>query len=399
MKALQIHNYYRFRGGEDAMFENICGMLRENGHEVVAYEMRSESIEGFFGKLSATVSGVYSREARAAADALLVRERPDLAHAHNLYPLISPSVLSACAARGVPVVMRCPNYRLVCPTAVHLRKGRRCELCRGGREYWCALTNCRGNMVESAVMATRSYLVRSLGLITDTVSMFVPPSECVRQRLLEAGIPASRIRVIPNTVAIPETACDAAAGSYVAFAGRLSEEKGVHTLVEAARMLPAIPFRIAGDGALLASLKAGAPENVAFIGHLGREALGAFYAGARIGVVPSIWLEAFGLVAGEAMAQGLPVVASRIGALPEIVDDGVTGTLFAAGDADDLATKLDAMWGDPLRCRAMGLAGREKVKREYARSVYFARLMRVYEEVLGVECAARIPRVEPARSA
>ncbi|MCC6694684.1 MAG: glycosyltransferase family 4 protein [Candidatus Hydrogenedentes bacterium] len=397
MKALQIHNYYRFRGGEDAMFENICGMLRENGHDVITYEMRSESIAGLFGKLSATVNGIYSREAKADVDALIARERPDLAHVHNLYPLISPSVLSACAAHEVPVVMRCPNYRLVCPTAVHLRKGKPCELCRGGREYWCALTNCRGNLMESTVMAARSYVVRSLGLIADTVSMFVPPSECVRQRLMEAGIPPARIRVVPNTVAIPEAACDAASGSYVAFAGRLSEEKGVGTLVEAARKLPAISFRIAGDGPLLASLKASAPGNVEFIGHLGREALGAFYAGARIGVVPSIWLEAFGLVAGEAMAHALPVVASRIGALPEIVDEGVTGQLFAVGDAEDLATKLEAMWGDPLRCRAMGLAGREKVKREYARSVYFGRLMRVYEEVLGVEAA--IPMVEAARSA
>ena len=399
MKALQIHNHYRFRGGEDAMFENICAMLREHGHDVMTYERRSESIGGLAGKLKATMNGIYSREAREEVDVLLAKERPDLAHVHNLYPLISPSVLSACAARGVPIVMRCPNYRLACPTAVHLRNGKPCELCRGGREYWCALTNCRGNLVESTVMAARGYLVRSLGLIADTVRMFVPPSECVRQRLLEAGIPSARIRVVPNTVSLPDMACDASLGAYVAFAGRLSEEKGVSTLVDAARKLPAIPFLIAGDGPLLASLRATAPHNVDFIGHLGCAELGTFYSRARIGVVPSIWLEAFGLVAGEAMAHGLPVVASRIGALPEIVDEGVTGHLFHAGDADDLAARIDALWGDPCRCKAMGLAGREKVKREYTRGVYYARLMRVYEEVLEETGVALTPLAKAAHIA
>ncbi len=384
MRLLQIHNHYRFRGGEDSMFEQICAVLRENGHDVSTYEKRSQAIIGLSGKLKAALSGIYSPASKQDIEHLIRRERPDLAHVHNLYPLISPSVLTACKERGIPTVMRCPNYRLVCPTGIHLRNGKPCDLCRGGREYRCAFVNCRGSRVESIAMASRSYLVRKLGLIQENVSLFVAPSECVRQRLVEAGISKERIHVVPNMVDLPAAPVDASSGEYVAFAGRLSPEKGIETLIAAARLLPHVPVRIAGEGILRESLARTAPPNVVFAGHLDKEALASLYAHARVCVVPSIWHEAFGLVAAEAMAIGLPVVASRMGALPEIVDESSTGYLFAADDPGDLAAALERLWAAPQQCSEMGLAGREKVRREYTRDVYYSRLMRVYEHVLSV---------------
>jgi len=384
MRLLQIHNYYRFRGGEDSMFEQICAMLREYGHDVSTYEKQSHDIKGISDKLQAALSGIYSPAAKREAARLLRRERPDLAHVHNLYPLISPSVLMACREQGIPSVMRCPNYRLVCPTGIHLRNGKPCDLCRGGHEYRCALVNCRGSRVESIAMASRSFLVRKLGLIQNNVSLFIAPSECVRLRLIEAGISKDRIHVVPNMVGLPASPVDASKGEYVAFAGRLSSEKGVDTLVAAARLLPHVPVRIAGEGPLRESLARTAPPNVSFTGHLDKQALASFYARARVCVVPSIWHEAFGLVAAEAMAIGLPVVASRMGALPEIVDEGSTGHLFTPGAPDDLAAALERLWLNPQGCREMGIAGREKVRREYTKDVYYSRLMRAYEHVLSV---------------
>lgn len=397
MKILQIHNHYRFRGGEDVMFEQICGVLRENGHEVAVFERHSSTVNGLFSRLHAFGSGIYSFAAKNAIEQMLRVEAPDVVHVHNLYPLISPSVLEACKDFGVPVVMRCPNYRLVCPTGVHLRNGKHCDLCAGGREYWCALTNCRGNWIESGALSLRSMLVRSWGLIVHHVDLFVPPSHCVKQRLIESGIPERSIQVIPNTVRMPETATDPAAGRYVAFAGRLSEEKGAETVIEAARRLPKVPFRLAGEGHLLAALRTAAPPNVEFVGRLDRRNLNRFYEGARMAVVPSIWHEAFGLVAAEAMAHGLPVIASRMGALPEIVDDQKTGILFDALDGKELADAVDRLWSDPGRCRAMGEAGRAKVQREYTREVYYERLLSAYGHVLGwaetqTMCAPKLAR-------
>lgn len=388
MKILQVHNHYRFRGGEDNMFEHICAILREKSHAVETFERRSDSVEGLAGKLLAVGSSIYSARAKRDFVKLLDRFQPELVHIHNVFPLISPSILEACAAREIPVVMRCPNYRLICPTGLHLRNGKACNLCAGGREYMCALTNCRANLFESTAMGLRGILVRMHGLFQKHVGVFIPPSEAVKQRLIAAGFPASRIMVVPNTVSIPETACDPAAGEYVAFAGRLSEEKGVETLLAAAALLPDIPFVIAGTGALQRTLQPLAPANVQFVGQLHRAGLDAFYARARICVVPSVWHEAFGLVAAEASAMGLPVVASRMGALPEIVDEGETGLLFESGNGDDLARQLKELWASPDRCREMGKAGREKVRREYAHDVYYGRLMGVYERALGRSLSA-----------
>lgn len=383
MKVLQAHNYYRFRGGEDSMYEQICQILEARGHDVERYERRSDAIQGAPAKLKALFSGVYSAQSKREMAEVLDRFHPDLVHMHNPYPLISPSVLEACGSRQIPVVMRCPNYRLICPTALHLRKGKPCDLCAGGREYWCALTNCRGNLLESTAMGMRSYAVRTQGLIQKHVTLFIPPSACVKRHLVAAGIPADKVEVVPNTVVVPDHACAPASGEYVVFAGRLSEEKGVDTLLRAAALLPGVPVVIAGEGALFEELKKDATPNVRFTGKLERKALDELYAGARMCVVPSVWDEAFGLVAAEASAMGLPVVASRMGALPEIIDDEETGLLFESGNETDLAEKIEALWSHPGRCDALGQAGREKVRREYAHDVYYERLMRVYGRATG----------------
>ncbi|MBX7256428.1 MAG: glycosyltransferase family 4 protein [Candidatus Hydrogenedentes bacterium] len=382
MRFLQIHNYYRYRGGEDSMFEQICAVLRTHGHAVTTYTQRSTDVQGSGKKLKAALTGVHSPRSEREVRRMLRWDRPDIAHVHNLYPLISPSVLRACSDEGIPIVMRCPNYRLVCPTGVLLRNGKPCELCVGGHEYRCALVNCRGNLLESTAIAGRSFLVRAFGMISKSVTRFIAPSQCVKQRLVQAGIDSERIDVVPNMVPLPAVTVDPSHGEYVAFAGRLSAEKGLETLLDAARLIPHVPVRIAGNGELLDSLQNSAPSNVTFMGHLRSDKLASFYAKARLCVVPSIWLEAFGLVPAEAMAYGLPVVASRMGALPEIVDHDSTGYLFEPGSPEQLAASIEQLWSDPQRCRDMGLTGREKVKLEYSRDVYYTRLMRVYEHVL-----------------
>lgn len=398
MKALHIHNYYRYRGGEDVMFERICRILRANGHKVTTYERRSAAISGPVSKAMALVSSVYSRSAREDVRRLIAAEEPDVVHVHNLYPLISPSVLEVCSEMGVPVVMRCPNYRLECPTGVLMRNGRVCTKCSGGREHWCALHNCRGNALESAAFAARNAMTRILGQFKTCVSAYVPPSAFVKSRLIAAGFPEDRIHVVPNVVPLPRAFADASKGRYVALAGRFSEEKGIETLLEAARAVPDIPVKIAGEGPLESALRAAAPANVEFVGQLSRDDLEQFYAGARMCVVPSRWYEAFGLVAAEAMSYGIPVIATKMAGLAEIVDDNETGFHFPADDATALASHIQYLWRNPERCRAMGLAGRRKVEREYSEQTYYLRLMAVYEFALGTKTAP-VPAGELAKSA
>ena len=310
--------------------------------------------------------------------------RPDVVHVHNLYPLISPSILLTCREAGVPVVMTCHNHRLICPIGVHFHRGKVCEKCSGGHEYFCALKNCRGNIFESTAYAIRNTLVRKLRLFTDIISIYISMSEFLKCRMAASGFEKRRITVIPNVVSIPEKNVDPKAGDYVAYVGRISEEKGISILLDALRRLPHIPVCIAGTGPLMPIILRNAPSNATFVGSLDQHGISEFYRKACMLVVPSLCFETFGLVAAEAMSHGIPVIASRIGGLPEVVDDGATGFLFEPGNAEDLATKIKVLWKDPDLCRQMGQAGREKVLREYSEDQYYDRLLLLYKKAIEI---------------
>lgn len=383
MRILQVYNQYRslFNGEEKVVMDTV-EMLRDGGHQVDLWMRSSRDFaESVAGKAKAFFSGVYSREAHAAMESRLHEHPVDAVHAHNLYPLFSPSILSACRKQNVPVLLSLHNQNLTCPKADHLRNGSICELCTGaGREVHCVLQNCRGNLVESIGYAVRSAVARKLGLFHDNVTLFVALTEFAKRRLVANGFRESQIRVLPNTAPDVDQPVDPARGEYIAFAGRLSEEKGVATLLAAASQATETPVALAGSGPLDDFVQTNASPNVRLRGRLDESQMGDFYRGARALVLPSTCFEMCPLVILEAMAHGLPVIASRIGGLGELVDDGETGLLFEPGDADDLAGKLRRLWNDAELCRRLGRAGREKAVREYSSETYLKRLTGLYRE-------------------
>lgn len=382
MKVMQVHNRYRQRGGEDAVFDNTIRILRDGGIAVCTLERDSQAMpDTVTAKAGALISGVWSAAGKRAMHDALRAEQAEVVHIHNLYPLLSPSVLSACREAGVPVVMTAHNYRLTCPIGTHYTRGESCMRCVGGQEHHCFLRNCRGSRAESAGYAARAWAANHYGWYRDGVQRFLAISDYLKAHLITHGFDANRIDVVPNTVAIPETAGDPARGDYVFFCGRLSEEKGVDILIAAAHAAPEVPIRIAGDGPLRAALESAAPANVTFLGRLGGDELAAAYRGARAFVAPAMWHEAFGLVVAEAMAHGLPVIASRMGAHTALVTEGERGHLFDAGDDVALAALLRQCWEDPADCAAMGATARAYATDEFSESKYFDRLQTIYEDV------------------
>lgn len=364
--------------------EATVNLLKSRGVQVSLLMRNSSDIaRGLSGKLQAFVSGIYSLSAYSTMAQLIDREHPDIIHVHNVYPLLSPSVLVACRRHGVPVVMTCHTYRLTCPIGVHFRGGKICERCCDGREYWCVLKNCRRNIFESTGYALRSAVARKLRLFADNVTLFIAVSQFIKSRLIHDGFKDKQIAFLPNMVHIPGSRVDPVQGKYVAYVGRFSPEKGIDTLLAAAHWTR-LPVRLAGDYSEMLNLVKMAPQNAQFIGQLNRGQLVGFYRNARFLVVPSLCFETFGLTAAEAMSHGLPVIASRIGGLPEIVEDGVTGILFEPGNAKVLAHKMKLLWENPDLCRRTGQAGREKAIREYSEDVYYKRLMAVYEKALAL---------------
>ena len=393
MKVMQVFNQYRsLFNGEEAVVLRTQSLLRSRGVASPLWMPSSRDIQGLAAKAGAFIGGIYNRRARQEMLDRLRWERPDLVHAHNLYPLLSPSVLGACRSEGVPVVMSLHNQQLTCPVASHLRNGEKCEKCYGGREHHCVLQNCRGNLVESIGYALRSRVARRFGLLQRNVNQFIALTEFAKRRLVGAGFDRRQIAVLPNMVETIHPPVDPSHGMYVAFAGRLSPEKDPLTLLRAAGEAPQCLVRLAGGGPLEEEVLAARPANVEFCGRVPTESMPDFYRGARCLVLCSNAFEMCPLVISEAMSHGLPVVASRIGGIDELVEDEVTGLLFEPGDHRQLSDHLRRLWDDPQLCRRLGQAGHDKAREQFSSDAYFNRLMQIYHQAMGRPAEAPVSR-------
>jgi glycosyltransferase involved in cell wall biosynthesis len=382
LKVLQLYNDYRSSfGGEKIVVDATIRLLQEKGIETILISRTSKNMR-FTDKVRAFGSGIYSFFAYRELSQTLETEKPDIVHAHNLYPFLSPSVLVACRHHRVPVVMSVHNFGLTCPHWHHLYKGKQCTKCLGGREYWCIIKNCQDNIFESLGYSIRNMAARKLRYFHENVTLMIALSNFAREWFTTAGYEKSKLVVLPNMVSSKYDRTDSSKGLYVAFAGRISAEKGIGTLLSAAARLPDVPIALAGEGPMMDEFSMCTPTNVTFCGRLEGEQLLQFYRKARFLVFPSKCSEMCPLVISEAMSHGLPVIATRIGGLPELVESGVTGLLFEPGNADDLAMKIKRLWDNPQLCRDMGQAGRSKASREYSEQVYFQRLMDIYARAI-----------------
>lgn len=379
MKILHAFNRHRGGGGSDNAWDETIKLSASRGLEVGVFSRDSRELAGgLAGRVKAFYSGIYSRDAVKAFRRTLTDFRPDIVHAHELFPFVSPWILPECSRAGVPVVFTCYDFRLTCPVATHFHKGNVCHACRGGREYWAVLKNCRDSYAESLAYGLRNAVSRKFGLVMDHVSQFIVLTDFGRRWLMdELNVEDSRITVNPCAIDLPEEPVDPADGSYVAYAGRFVEEKGVELLIAAARKA-GLPLKLAGNSAVHPAICPG--DSIECVLTRSRRELADFYRGARILVVPSIWYETFGIVAAEAMSHGIPVVASRFGALQYTVEDGVSGLLFEMGNVDELAARLTGLWHAPELCRSLGAEGRRRVREHFNRDVHFERLMDAYQK-------------------
>lgn len=392
MKVLVAHNSYQQAGGEDAVVEGEVRLLRHNGDTVVHYQRSNNELLqiGALGRLSAGGATIWSRSSYQALCGIIRDERPDVAHFHNTFPLISPAAYFACAEFGVPVVQSLHNYRLICPGGQLLRDGQLCEDCVGKEIAWRgALHGCYRNS-KGATLAVASMLAvhRALGTWQQRVSMYIALSEFARSKFIEGGLPADRIVVKPN-FAQGHIKRKSDPGYYVLYVGRLSQEKGPHLLREAWRHLKAfVPLHVLGDGPLSQEMnsppKNSLNEPIRMHGRCSPEQVASFMAGARFLVVPSITYENFPLSVVEAYSCALPVIASRIGSLAEIVRDGVTGMLFEPSNCDDLASKVEWAWAHPQQMAEMGRNARKEFENKYGAQENYKMLMEIYHRAVAL---------------
>lgn len=387
MRVLLCNSYYRQRGGEDRCYEDERDLLIGHGHEVIEYVRHNDELTQL-NSLAVAGKTLWNRQTAAEVAELIHRERPDVLHSTNTFPLISPSVCHAAHRAGVAVVQAMQNYRLLCAGAYLMRDGKPCEDCIGRMIPWPAIVNrCyHDSAAASAGVAAMQMLHRAMGTWKRKVDAFFTPTHFGRSKFIQAGFPAERIHVKYNSVD-PDPGIGDGNGNYVAFAGRLSSEKGLATLLEAWRGDARLPqLKIAGDGPLLETVRLAAASDarIECLGRLSESEVYRLVGSAAALLVPSLWYEGFPKTIIEAYAKGTPVVASRLGSMAEVVHDGISGTSFEAGVAVELASAVHRTLEHPARLSRMRVAARGLFESRYTATASYERLLEIYNAAIRV---------------
>ncbi|MFJ9627198.1 glycosyltransferase [Streptomyces sp. NPDC101175] len=391
MHVLVVHNRYNSAqpSGENNVVDQEVELLRAAGHRVELFERRSDDIaaRSLLGKAALPFLVPWNPGVRSELAARLRAERPDVVHVHNVFPLLSPAVLAACADADVPAVATLHNYTQVCPPGTLQRDGRPCTECVGSTPLPAVRHGCyRGSSLATVPLAL-SLSVNRRRWWTG-VERFLCISAAQRDVLVDSGMPPERLAVKHNFVPEPDVRREGA-GEQLLYLGRLAEAKGVRLLMAAWDEIAAgggvgVPLAIAGTGPLEQEVIAWAAgrDDVRYVGLLDPAECRKAIARSVAVIAPSTWLEAFGLVVVEAMAAGVPTVAAGHGAFVELVEDGVTGLLHRPGDTGSLAAGIRRIAADPARNRELGQAARRRYEQGFSPAVGLERLLEEYRTAI-----------------
>ncbi|WP_299531881.1 glycosyltransferase [Ulvibacterium sp.] len=390
MKILFIHNNYASNNsGEEHAAEALREVLVANGHQVKWFRRFSDVIsDSFWKKVQAFFSGMYNPKAIKELNGILEDFEPDVVQLQNLYPFISPGIIRIIKRRGIPLVMRCPNYRLFCPTGLHLdRKGNICERClSGSRELNCISKNCENNLPKSIGYALRNFLARTVWGVTRTMDAYIVQTEFQRQKFIENGIPSYKLFILPGLTPIIHKSNNSVKPIYVSFIGRVSEEKGIIEFLNAARMLPQIPFRVMGGlKTSMDYLRTSSPSNVYWSGFVADKALDKAIKQSKFVVVPSKWYEGFPNVITRAMQHGKPVITSDLGAMSDIIDNDENGLLVEPGKVESLKKAIETLYYDELKCGVFGENAKKKASSLYSSKNIYHDLINLYSGLIQYE--------------
>ncbi len=411
MKVLFINNFFtQFGGAENIMLKEAL-LLQQDGHEsfFFAVDRKPYFIENYplaeffpefidYRELSKSEAlknlfrPFYNIEAKKKLTDMVEKIRPDVIHIHNIHYHLTPSVLEALKKFNIPVIMTIHDTRLMCPAGTFsLGAQKPCteKLCIKGKFLPCIKNKCKNSNLKESFITALEFAFNRASNLYDRVDCFITPSKALLNIAAEAGIPTSKLNHINNFAdnAFFESPPAYGKEDYFLYAGRISKEKGLDTLLEAAGKIPEARFKIAGSGpmedyykkkALFMKLK-----NVEFLGHQTKDEIISLYKNAFAGILPCKWFEIFGLSTVEAFACGKPVIASDLGAIPEIIDNGVNGFLFEAGNARQLAEKVGFLIQNKAVISDLGKNAFTKAQSEYTEKAHYQKLLDLYKRFIG----------------
>lgn len=406
VRILHVNKFLYRRGGAEGYLLDVAALQRAAGHEVEFFAMQHPDNEapqrlqacfpahveldpppGGVASLRAAARMVWSPASERGLREALAQFQPDVVHCHNIYHQLSPSILRPVRAGGYACVMTLHDYKIACPNYQMLDHGQLCDACVGGGTWHAATRRCKdGSLVGSTVLAIESGVHR-LGHAYDPVHRFICPSAFMAGVMRRQGIAGQRLVIVNNFTKVSPMPRHRELGRDVVFAGRLSPEKGVDTLLHAVGMAPsALLLHVAGDGPSRRELERladqVAPGRVKFYGRLSAEALSVLVSGSLATVAPSRWYENQPMTILEAFAVGVPAVVTDLGGMPDLVTTGVHGLVVPPNDPAALAAAITRLHEDPAGARAMGLAGRRRIETQFGGETHLARLEEVYASAL-----------------
>jgi len=398
MRVVLVHNFYQQAGGEDRVFADDAQLLAAHGHDVATFTKHNDAVDGM-RPWTLAARTIWNSQAGAELEQLVRDHRADVVHFHNTLPLISPGAYYAARRAGAAVVQTLHNYRFVCPKATFFRDGGPCEKCLGKFVPLPAIRHAcyRDNRPATAAIATMLTFHRALGTYRRAIDAYIALSQFTRDKLIAGGLPSEKMHLRPNFM-LDDPGAGPGGGGYAFYLGRLSPEKGVDTLLAAwERFQPGIPLVICGNGPLapLVEQAASRCNSISWFPNRSDEEVLERLGQASLFILPSVNYEGFPKTIVEAYSKGTPVVASRLGAMAELVREGLSGACFTPGDAGELAATVRRLTSDTDSLLNMRAATRRLFEMHYSAAASCARLIEIYTIALRVRhrTAAAIPNV------
>lgn len=408
MKILLINNHFKIIGGTERYFFDLGTLLESRGHQVAYFStldkgnQKSKWSKYFVKKLDFNKKSFtnsidkfpkifYSFEARRKISLLLNDFKPDIVHLHNIYYYISPSILGEIKKRKIPIVQTVHDYQLISPSIIMFHNDQICEIAKKTNFYKAIFHKCvKGSYIATFMSVIVLYFQNLDRFYEKGINIFITPSLFLKQKLIEYGLDKNKIVHQNNFVNIPRPIVQKKLNEkYVLFFGRICEAKGVFLLLKAIKRLPDIKFKIAGNFEsekikilILQKVESSNIKNVEFLGFSSGKTLTKLIKESSFTVVPSLWFENQPYSILESYTFGKTVIASNLGALPEIVRDGKEGLLFKAGDSKDLATKISYLWRNPKLAKTLGVKGLRNIQKKFNSDLHYKNLMKIYNKAL-----------------
>jgi glycosyltransferase involved in cell wall biosynthesis len=388
MKILLCHNFYRKFGGEDSAVIALKQILESKGFSVVFYsrDNKETSRYSLAQKLFLFPNTFFSLRTYRDIKKIATEFKPDVAHIHNTFPLISPSIYSALKRAKIPIVQTIHNFRFLCPNGQFYSKGEICERCKNGNYISAIVRKCyRSSYILSFLYAASIWLHRILGTFSKKVDKALCLSDFTASKLTERLFCPGKTVVISNFLNADFTS-DCHREKYAVFIGRLSKEKGLLTLIRAFEGIKEFNLKIMGDGPMAEQLKEyvrrNKISNVELLGFIDGGKRFEILKKAMFSIIPSEWYENQPMAVLEAFAFGVPVIASKIGSLEEIVEDGKNGLLFQMGNSNDLRDKIKHFIDNTGKRMICSEYARYCAETKYSAETNCSKLLKIYKEVI-----------------